>query len=281
MIFDRQAKYALLVACLTLLVSSIGFRYAVAALNIYLRKEPVALRGSFATISRTIGQWTQEGEDEQLDEAILMELGTRDTLSRAYALNNDPQRSVLTVHIAYYTGLIDAVPHIPDRCFVAGGFEPQSLPEIMPLDATDSRWSPDPGPPNQATGRSYQRMEFRHPFTNALESVRMPLGDLQLRLTRFARKDRPGLRVFGGFFFIANGRAEATPEAIRALAFKPSERHAYYCKVQFGYSAPDATEERFVELVSDFMRDFLPELMLRLPDWQEVEQREAARRSEP
>jgi hypothetical protein len=93
-------------------------------------------------------------------------------------------------------------------------------------------------------------------------------------LTQFARKDQPSLHIFGGFLFIANGRVAATPEAIRALAFKPSERHAYYCKVQFVYMAPGATSERYVELVSDFLQGFLPELMLRLPDWQEVEQHE-------
>jgi hypothetical protein len=38
--------------------------------------------------------------------------------------------------------------------------------------------------------------------------------------------------------------------------------------------APGATSERYVELVSDFLQGFLPELMLRLPDWQEVEQHE-------
>jgi hypothetical protein len=274
MIFDRQAKYALIVACLALLASSAAFKYAVGALNIYLRKEPVAMRASFTTISRTVGQWQQVGEDETLDDAVLLELGTKDTLSRAYAINGDPREGALSLHVAYYTGLIDAIPHIPDRCFVAAGMEPQSLPNIVPLQVKDDSWKLDDGPPNRATGEPYRYVEYRHPFTNVLERVRMPVGGLQVRLTQFARKDQPSLHIFGGFLFIANGRVAATPEAIRALAFKPSERHAYYCKVQFVYMAPGATSERYVELVSDFLQGFLPELMLRLPDWQEVEQHE-------
>ena len=279
MLFDRQAKYALVAACLALLVSSMAFRYAVGALNIYLRKEPVALRGSFTTISRTAGQWVQVGEDSPLDDAVLLELGTRDTLSRVYVLNDDPRQGLLNVHVAYYTGLIDAVPHSPDRCFVAAGLEPQSLPAVVPLKVNDESWMVDAGPANRATGQPYRFVDYRHPFTNALERVRMPIGDLQVRVTQFARQDQPSVRIFGGFFFIANGRVAATPEAIRALAFKPSERSAYYCKVQLVYAAPNATSERYVELVSDFLAGFLPELMVRLPDWQDVEQREIAARS--
>lgn len=270
--FDRHARTALIVVCLTLLACSIGFRYAVSALNIYLRKEPVALRGSFATISRSFGDWQQVGEDAVLDDAILLELGTRDTITRTYVKGEDHRNAMLHVHVAYYTGMIDAVPHIPDRCFVAAGLEPQSLPDVVPLELDRSTWKADAGEANRATGQSYEVVEYRHPFTNQLLPVRMPVGDMAIRVTEFARKDQPGLRFFGGFFFVANGRATATPESIRVMAFRPSERFAYYCKVQLSLASNGLPRDHYIALVEDFLGHFMPELMLRLPDWQEVEQ---------
>lgn len=279
--FDRHAKLALIVACVTLLACSIGFRYAVAALNIYLHKEPVQLRGSFSTISRTLGPWSQVGEDAVLDDALLLELGTSDTISRAYALEGDPRNAVLGVHVAYYTGMIDAVPHIPDRCFVAAGLEPVTLPTVLPLPIDRSTWTVDPGPINLATQQPYQRVEYRHPFTNQLLPVRMPVGDIEFRVTQFARKDQPDIRHFAGFLFIANGRATATPEQIRVLAFKPSERFAYYCKVQITLSGVAVTQDQYLAHVARFLDQFLPELMLRLPDWQQVERQSPDTSSAP
>lgn len=57
------------------------------------------------------------------------------------------------------------------------------------------------------------------------------------------------------------------------MAFRLSEKHAYYCKVQFTYEGTEPTPDKYLELVSDFLKDFLPELMQRLPDWAEVERR--------
>jgi hypothetical protein len=256
----------------------------------------VALRETFATLPRIVGQWRAQGDDLTYDEAMLEALGTRDTLSRAYAMQGEPSRGVLAVHLAYYTGMIDAVPHVPDRCFVAAGLEQQSLAARFPLKIDDSNWVIDTGPANIATGQPYRRVQHRDMVTGEVQPVRMPVGDMAIRLTEFARKDEPGLRVFGGFFFVANGRATATPEDIRLLAFKPSERYAYYCKVQIVWAAPDASggagasnsgglvggaelgtpRDQYLNMVSDFLKDFLPELMLRLPDWQQVERRQKA-----
>jgi exosortase len=271
--FDQHSRLAFIVTCAALLACSLGFRYAIAALNIYLRKEPVSLRASFSLIPRTIGAWHAVGDDLIYDASMIEELGTGSYLDRRYAPEGEQSRGFLQVHVAYYTGMIDAVPHVPDRCFVAAGLEPRTLSEVVPLAIDMSGWKVDPGPINLATGQPYRIVEHRDAFTNQLEPVRMPMGDLSLRLTEFARKDQPGVSVFGGFLFVANGRATATPEQIRLLAFKPSERYAYYCKVQLVYAGPGATKEQYVALVSDFMKDFLPELMLRLPDWQVIERK--------
>jgi hypothetical protein len=61
---------------------------------------------------------------------------------------------------------------------------------------------------------------------------------------------------------------------VRVLAFRPSERFAYYCKVQLNMEGSlSFTQEQFLETASGFLSDFLPELMRCLPDWAEVESR--------
>ncbi|MCI0364805.1 MAG: exosortase-associated EpsI family protein [Phycisphaerales bacterium] len=275
--FDKHAKPALVVACGLLLVCGLGFRWAVSQLNVYLKKEPVELRGSFDTISRSIGRWRALGKDHLLDEAMLMELGTTKYLDRVYAIDGDARQGVLNAHVAYYTGLIDAVPHVPDRCLVAAGFHKKTQPENLPLEVDRSSWVEDSEFTNLATGQAYWNVRFKHDFTGQVVDVRMPVGDLRLRTTEFERPSQRNARVFGGYFFIANGRATATPEGVRVMAFSLSEKYAYYCKVQFIYSAADATPGKFVELVSEFLKDFLPELMQRLPDWAEVERRNEQR----
>ena len=57
MFFDRQAKIAFVLLCLTLVLGSIGFRSAVRALNVYLTKLPVPLREHFDNIPATLGAW--------------------------------------------------------------------------------------------------------------------------------------------------------------------------------------------------------------------------------
>jgi hypothetical protein len=176
------------------------------------------------------------------------------------------------VHIPYYTGLIDAVPHVPDRCLKAGGWVPTRLPENMVLPIDRSTWSPDPDRVNLDTGKPYLLKAFRHHVTGEQLAVRMPIGDFELRTTEFRDASRPDVRIFAGYFFIANGRVTPTPEGVRSLAFDLTSKSAYYAKVQFTMQATgDMTQEIFAEKVAEFAGELLPELMLCLPEWSEIE----------
>lgn len=267
MLFDRQAKLAFIIACGTLVLCGIGFRSAVEYLNVYLEKEPVELRRHLATIPRTLGQWRAMEEPQPLTEAVIETLGTRQYLDRSYVLEGDPNLAQLSVHIAYYTGMIDAVPHVPDRCFVAGaGLRPQTLPANYPLALERSRWQADPD------GLPYPLAKYSDLITGKVITVRMPAGEFKLRTSEYQREDFPDARIYGGYLFIANGGTTATPEGIRLLAFKKSEKHAYYCKVQFiAWGGREFEVQTFLDQVSDLLCELLPELMRCLPDWAEVE----------
>jgi hypothetical protein len=91
-------------------------------------------------------------------------------------------------------------------------------------------------------------------------------------VTEFQKVDQPDLRVYAGYFFIANGATTASPEAVKLLAFDPTDEYAYYAKVQFTMTGGrEFGVEQFIEHVSDLCETLLPEVMRCLPDWAEVQ----------
>ncbi|MCA9290277.1 MAG: exosortase-associated EpsI family protein [Phycisphaerales bacterium] len=278
--FDRSARLALIVASLTLVVCGVTFQWVVQYYDVALRKRPVDVREQLSTISRRLGDWSARGSDRVIPDAVLEELGTEVYLDRVCVLDDDAGgREAINLHIAYYTGLIDAVPHVPDRCFVAGGGATIiGQPENVPLPVDGAAW-PVTDPPllNLATGRPYRFMTYAHPVTGRTITVHMPLNDLELRTSVFRPKDDPEARLFAGYLFIANGRTTCRPEDIRLLAFDLRDRYSYFCKVQFTMVGTRlTTKEQFVARASSLLEPLLPELMRCLPDWAEVERRDAS-----
>lgn len=270
--FDRSIRTGVIVVVIALVSSAVVFRGTVWALNIHLTKEAVPLERRLGLIPRELGRWQAVGEDQLLDEAIVAELGTQQYLNRAYAINGDPNRGVLQVHITYYTGMIDAVPHVPERCWTAGGLIAVGQ-ETIPLALDDSRFREDDGPPNKATGRPYRQVSVIDPITRRGRFVRLPVDDLSLRVWEFqhGRSADQRLRQFAGYFFLANGRATPNPQLVRAWAFDNSTRHAYYAKIEFAAAGRDLTRDEFMASATDLLEHLLPEVMRCLPDWAEVE----------
>jgi hypothetical protein len=278
--FDPQAKVAFAVACAVLITCSLTFDWAVRAFNVFLRKEAVEMRGAFGTIPRTLGSWKALGDDRPLAVEMIEQLGTDKYLDRTYVRTGKTSVEGFNLHLAYYTGMIDTVPHVPDRCFVAAGLNLKIQPENLELRVDRADWWIDREFTNLASGNSYWLAGVEDAFTGKIQPIRMPVGDFFLRTSEFEDPEQPNLRIFAGYFFVANGRSVWTPTDVKAFAFDPRERFAYYCKVQFTYGANDATPEKFAAMVTEFLNDFLPELMQRLPDWAEVERRGSPPKSE-
>src|SRR5690606_22564458 len=81
-------------------------------------------------IDSRVGQWEMVREDPPLSAEALESLGTTQYVSRLYRNRNVPESqpgSMAKLHVAYYTGTPDTVPHVPDRCYVAGGVTPRGL----------------------------------------------------------------------------------------------------------------------------------------------------------
>jgi hypothetical protein len=277
--FDRRAKFAWMLTCLLLIGGGIGFGAAARALKVYLTKEPVELRAHLDTIATRVGAWEILGEGRKLSVEMVESLGTDKYLDRNYTRETDGAPIVLQVHIAYYTGEIDAVPHVPDRCLVAGGFDLVVQPHNVALAVPEDEWVVDAEHVNRRSGLPYRTVTHRDPVTKRPVTVRMPVTEdgFTLRCSEYAREDQPQARIHAGYLFIANGGLAATPHQVQKLAFSKAEKHAYYCKVQFtGMGDRDFGVEEFAAEAGDLLSALLPELMRCLPDWAEVESAESS-----
>lgn len=271
---ESNGKKAFITACVCLAVSGLGFRLAMTQLNVFLQKESVPLRTPIDELPSVLGDWQQVGKDSQLEDAMLEELGTKNYLNRTYVYKKDAAKGLFQVHIAYYTGMIDTVPHIPERCWGAGGLVMLGEPNQHSYNLDQSRLNTVSGPIQPGTGVRYAQATVKELATRKDVIVNLPLGDIKMTASIFQNPKNPGQTWIGGYFFIANGSLTSSALAVRNLSFKLTDRYAYYCKVQFTYvvrEQPEIAITMFDQLASDLLQSLLPQLMRSLPDWPELE----------
>lgn len=265
-----------LVALVILGVSALSLGAYINARQIQLTKKPIHAPGDlkFSAMPFRVPGWERRGTDKLVDGETLRELGTTNYLTRTYAQTDPPEGERprrVSLHMAYYTGTIDTVPHVPERCMVGAGWEIVRSQQItdMPItfDSTDSSLNlvrdtyVDP---------SYGTVWLkRDPDTG--RRVRLPLGieDLRMSVTQFRSSD-DSYRLYAGYFFIANGRVYATANDVRLNAYKLENEYAYYAKIQFSSTDVESAEE-LARLAGDFLDASFHEIMRLLPDWVEVE----------
>ncbi|TVQ63927.1 MAG: exosortase-associated EpsI family protein [Phycisphaerales bacterium] len=258
---------AFLAALGTLLVATAGLRAAIHYKGVYLSKLPIEAPDGmlFHTLPTSFGNWERIGADAVLTAEVRQELGTDNFVSRNYRRTDTSDRIVVELHCAYYTGMIDTVPHVPERCFVGGGLMPAGAARIVPVPIDLDRLSLDrDSDPQRHGGPLYTARASNH------QSVRLPSGIERLRMnvSRFV-DGRSGQSLYAGYFFIANGGVVPRAGDVRALAFNLTDDYAYYAKVQFTSSSVGSAEE-LAELAADMLNSLLPEIMRRVPDWVEV-----------
>jgi exosortase len=267
--FNGSATRGFVTAVALLSVSAVALQIGVGALNVYLKKVPVYPRKDFSVLPSAIGDWKRIGEDARFDASGVEALGTDLYLTRAY-IKEGTSNPPMQLHLAYYTGQVDAVPHVPDRCMVAGGYVPLTAePITLSMKIDMSTWGTDEI--ETLDGVAYPVVKHWDALRESTEAIRLPIGDFELRSTEFSHPKLGDEHIFAGYLFVANGKTTAYPERIRMIAFDPSEKFAYYCKVQFTTrGGSQFTMEQFNELASDLLSSALPEIMRCLPDWAEV-----------
>lgn len=267
--------------CLSLLLGgAVGFRSAVGALKIYLRKLPIESELRLQSLPHRTDSWVRLMDKVEKAEMI-EELGTQNYLTRFWVRERDQGTQgtpVLEMHAAYYTGMIDTVPHVPERCLVGGGFTIATGTRTMPLRIDLSGWTLEPGEDGVYSRPSYATRDAVQPDgtvrkVGVRSRVRLPRGieDLALRTTQFI-EPQTGRSMWAGYFFIANGGVARSAEDVRRLAFDLRADYAYYMKVQF--SGRYETAEALASDAESLLNELLPDLLLCVPDWVEVERGE-------
>jgi hypothetical protein len=272
---ERSTIHGYVAAIAVLVLGAIGFRMLVAELNIHLMKERAELRRPLDTIPTKLGRWERVGSDSVFSDTLIEELGTRSYLDRAYAVEGDPSKGYVHVHIAYYTGTIDAVPHIPERCWAVSGLELTRNSQGVEIDVDRSGWRPYEGA--VAVDKPYFVAEVRDPITADIEWVTMPLGEIAATTIEFQDPKKPEDRQVGGYFFIANGRAVSSSYGVRQAAFNLRDKYAYYCKIQLTkrgkVDKPDGSLlEPFKADAAEILDALIPHVMRSLPDWPTYEE---------
>ena len=234
-----------------------------------LRQGPVPLRHAFGTIGDDLGSWSRAvGHDGQprpdciFGVEMIEALGTDLYLDR-FLSDGDRQ---INVHVAYYTGMIDTVPHVPEQSWAGAGISISIKPQVVDLDLDFDGVTIAGSPVNPATGDPYpvvEVLELGRPVP-----VHLPVGTPEMTITQFdADSKNPQKKQLGGYFFIVDGRLTSdVPDAARGYP-------GYSCKVQLTYSATRqdgegsyAVFDEFVEIAEDLLPSLLPEIMRCLPD---------------
>lgn len=252
---------AFVAAILLLGVAAVGLNGSVQFLKLHFKKQPVDLRQSLEMVPGTLGPWVNVSAKEALNPEIEDVLGTKqyffrdyidsrlvsaDELAKFNDKSSDERKSlagqiqrktpeaVVTVAVTYYTGMVDTVAHIPDRCYVADGYEPS---------------------------------EYQTPEWSSLQGRE---GDGRIRFISFEDKtpSRASVNKNVAYVFHCNGRYESDPLGVRKSLQNLRQRYGYYAKVELLMVMND--REQSAKVMNDFLTHALPEIEKSLPDWAAV-----------
>jgi len=269
------------VAAGVLLVVGVGWNAVAGIIGIYLAKDPVPPPERVQTdqhrlvsfpqrvgpyvvaadgelfLDRRTGLPIRDGQPDGIStfpDDVLETLGTaRHELNWYYSgifRDTRPQRSgrYLRMDVTYYTGLLDAVPHVPTNCIVAGGgtiLRDQSKPIVVSIPAAPEPWR---------------------------------------RITVYRTAYQVSASAFQGVsaqyhVFSMNGTPTHDRFAVRMKLGLPWVKYAYFAKIQVAPLRPEASLEETDRVCLEFIRVVLPEVLKYLPSEADVRRLEASGRS--
>lgn len=247
---------AFLVVLVVLFIAAAGLRAATDFMELHFRKLPVPLGKSLSEIPERLGDWQQVSIDEPLNHDIQEALATDKYVFRDYVdtrlvkdldqfkdktslerkqllfrIQMQQPTAVVNAAVTYYTGLVDTVAHVPERCYVADGYEPSVT--------ADMRWDALKGRPGTGLMR-YITFE-----------------DTTAGRMNFTRNV--------AYVFQCNGEYDSDSIGVRKRLANLFERYGYYMKVEVQtFNLPQAEAER---VMNDFVSNLLPESEKCLAEW--------------
>jgi exosortase len=265
--FAPSALVALASATFTVAAAAGAVHTVVPMMGLHLQKMEIQPESGLVLTSLPDETANWEKVRDRLEPAeVEAELGTKNYLTRTYKerFPADPKNPrVIELHVAYYTGMIDTVPHVPERCFVGGGMQMGSSPRSILLPLDQSTWVRDPDVPDEL-GPIYRVR------TKAGNRVRLPRQPHEISIRASEYNISESTTLFAGYFFIANGGHTESANGVRLLAFKLQDDYAYYLKVQFNAANIDSVDQLAADAGS-LLSEIFGELMLCVPDWIDVQ----------
>ena len=230
---------AFLVAVLLLAFCAATLNTAFAYFKVKFVKQRVDLRVPLREgIPMTLGNWISVSKDQSIDPETEQVLATSQYIFRDYVdgrkVNSTEinamktaspnQRDMMVAHlqaqnpsavirmaITYYTGLVDTVAHVPERCYVADGFE---VKESETVAASLGNF-PDGSP-----------RDVKFTFLNFEDQTGVGSGGVQ-RVSRNV-----------GYLFHCNGQYDSSAAIVRTRLQNLFEPFGYYAKVELMTAAP-------------------------------------------
>jgi hypothetical protein len=261
-----------LIVTLVLLAAALGLNFAVGAMKLHFKKEAVPLARPLGAIPERLGTWVQVSQDQPLDKEMQDVLGTKEYIFRDYVneadvpgagdrfrdkpkeerqniLNGIRQQfpnAVISLSVTYYTGMVDTVAHVPDRCVTADGFEP--------TEYTTPAWPiaeqlPPAAKPRTADGSPSDNIEVRYiNFEDQTGTAKLPRSV--------------------SYFFHTNGKFVSSPLDVRNQLANLFVKKGYYAKIETMTTIPDTKIS--ADKTANFLSYALPEVHKCMPDWNKV-----------
>jgi Protein of unknown function (DUF3485) len=265
---NKWLQPGFLTAAAILGFAAIGLNAAVSKMHLYWEKERVPLTRELDTMPARLGDWVQVSKDEPLDKEVQDALATKQFIFRDYVdsrlvspddlakfdgktsqerkalvgrLQVIKPEAVVNLAVTYYTGLVDTVAHIPDRCMIADGFEPSEY-ETPDWDMGPNRLGKGP--------KDDPKIGVR--FINFSDQT--AAGRVQRRVA---------------YFFFTDGQYVSNPIEVRKILGTLRFKHGFYSKVELMSILPD--HDQAVKVMTGFLQVAMPEIEKCLPDWNQVE----------
>ncbi|HEX8324760.1 MAG TPA: hypothetical protein VF595_12705 [Tepidisphaeraceae bacterium] len=242
--------------------AAVVLNVTVPAMKLSFRKQPVEPAEPLKMVHADLGPWAQVTVDRALNPDFEHELGATQYVFRSYVdtrrlpekqrkellaasiedrekmwpkLGPLDARGSLRFALTYYTGAVDTVPHVPDRCYAADGFKPTNYQVVT--------WPVLPRPTEPEKNVGVRLINFEDQIDSRQSHPRQV-----------------------SYFFQVNGFYENDPIfGVRRRLQNLFEREAYFAKIELVTDV--ATTDVAAGVMTDFLQHAMPDIERVLPQW--------------
>jgi hypothetical protein len=224
---------AFLASVIVLLIAALGVQTTASYMKLHFRKLPVPLVKPLQEFDPT-GLWPYKlVKREVIHSEVEEALGTKDYAQlriedSSILAENDPAR-YLNFFVTYYTGDPDQVPHVPDVCYLGGGYNPAGSKNM----------------------------------TVKVPGVGLSDDELPVRILFFKnpRTITPVVQTVVYFFYV-NGAFVADRTNVRLHLADLRLKYAYFSKVEVSFACEgQPTAEQAAKIAEKFFAKAVPVLM--------------------